>query len=83
MSEEERAKYWTVYEEYQNQKPQQIARYGSERIQQVLASVMSDKDADTLQILADMADELDEMTKKMEMQGGPNVYSGKGPGFAE
>ena len=44
MTDTERQKYWSLYEEYQNQQPTANSRYGSESIQQMIAEALFDTD---------------------------------------
>ncbi len=83
MTQDERLKFWQIYEEYNNQQPGANSRYGSESIQQVIADALfSQQDylADNLvDILNKVEASLAEKQLEENLRRLPNVYSGRGP----
>jgi len=89
MSDEQRIKFWDLYDEYRNQYVSAIYKYPSEEIQQILADAMfddkdwrmdpEDPDFDISFLLHEVDERLRENKFKLDMESVPNVYSGKGP----
>lgn len=83
MTDAERQKYWTLYEEYQNQQPTANSRYGSESIQQMVAEALFDTDGTPGENLVDFLDRVEERlaqkSREENLRSVPNVYSGRGP----
>lgn len=83
MTDSEREKYWSLYEEYQNQQPTANSRYGSESIQQMVAEALFDSDSAPSENLVDFLDRVEERlankSKEENLRSVPNVYSGRGP----
>lgn len=87
MSDEERQRYWSLYEEYENQHPSASSKYGSESIQQQLADALFDTQSIQGDNLVDFLDRVEQRLaqKYMEenLRGVPNVYSGRGIPYTE
>ena len=83
MTNAERKKYWSLYEEYQNQQPTANSRYGSESIQQMLAEALFDNGGSPGENLVDFLDRVEKRLAKKHREENlgsvPNVYSGRGP----
>ena len=83
MTDSERQKYWSLYEEYQNQQPTANSRYGSESIQQMVAEALFDTDGTPGENLVDFLDRVEERlaqkSREENLRSVPNVYSGTGP----
>lgn len=83
MTDAERQKYWSLYEEYQNQQPTANSRYGSESIQQMVAEALFDTDGTPGENLVDFLDRVEERlaqkSREENLRSVPNVYSGRGP----
>lgn len=80
LSPEERERFWSLYDEYKNQNPAGTNKYGSETVQQILASRMIDEDGKTVtEMLDSLEAELSENLTTENMEIMPNVYSGRGP----
>lgn len=82
MTDTERQKYWSLYEEYQNQQPTANSRYGSESIQQMVAEALFDTDGTPGENLIDFLDRVEERlaqkSREENLRSVPNVYSGRG-----
>lgn len=79
MSNEERARFWRLYDEYINQQPLATAKYGSESVQQQLADIMfTEKQNRTIMEILNQV-ENDLQNTYLKQQGGsvPNVFSGR------
>lgn len=87
MTNDQRERYWDLYDEFVNQKKADYAKYGSEYIQQTLASaIFGDEPISTRNIplfLDSVAEKLKSEEKSNITVGGPNVYSGKGNTFGK
>lgn len=83
MTTKEREKYWSLYEEYQNQHPTGNSRYGSESIQQTLAEAVFDTGGTPGENLVDFLDRVEkrlaQKSREKNLRSVPNVYSGRGP----
>lgn len=79
MSNEERARFWRLYDEYINQQPLATAKYGSESVQQQLADVMfTEKQNKTImEILNQVENDLQDSYLKQQGGSVPNVFSGR------
>ena len=81
MKSTERQKYWSLYEEYQNQHPNANSRYGSESIQQMVAEALFDTDGTPGENLVDFLDRVEERlaqkSREENLRSVPNVYSGR------
>lgn len=82
MTDAERQKFWSLYEEYNNQQPTATSRYGSESIQQMVADAMFDTNSITGENLVDFLDRVEarlaQKTLDENLRSVPNVYSGRG-----
>lgn len=82
MTDAERQKYWSLYEEYQNQQPTANSRYGSESIQQMVAEALFDTDGTPGENLVDFLDRVEgrlaQKSREENLRSVPNVYSGRG-----
>lgn len=82
MTNEEREKFWSLYEEFQNQKPTANSRFGSESIQQMVADALFDEGiagGTKMDFLNKVEERLVENRRKENSRSVPNVYSGRGP----
>lgn len=83
MTNAERKKYWSLYDEYNNQHPTGNSRYGSESIQQMLAEALFDVGGTPGENLVDFLDRVEESlaqkSREENLRSVPNVYSGRGP----
>lgn len=83
MTQEERTRYWALYDEYLNQNPNSTSKYGSESVQQTLADALFSGDRDTggtiTEILNKVEQKLSEQLEAENVGSVPNVYSGRGP----
>lgn len=79
MSNEERYRFWRLYDEYINQQPLATAKYGSESVQQQLADVMfTEKQNKTImEILNQVENDLQDTYLKQQGGSVPNVFSGR------
>lgn len=79
MSNEERSRFWRLYDEYINQQPLATAKYGSESVQQQLADVMfTEKQNKTImEILNQVENDLQDTYLKQQGGSVPNVFSGR------
>lgn len=84
MTEQERQKFWTLFEEYNNQNPTANSKYGSESVQQQLADALFGPQSINGDNLVDFLDRvqqrLSEKYKQENLRSVPNVYRGKGTG---
>lgn len=87
MTDMERQKFWSLYEEYENQHPTASSRYGSESIQQQIADAMFDTQTIGGDNLIDFLDRVEnrlaQKTMEENLRSVPNVYSGRGTTFSE
>lgn len=87
MTDTERQKFWTLYEEYENQHPTASSRYGSESIQQQIADALFDTQSIGGENLIDFLDRVEQRllqkTNEENLRSVPNVYSGRGTTFSE
>lgn len=87
MTDQERQKFWSLYEEYENQHPTATSRYGSESIQQQIADALFDAQTINGENLVDFLDRVEQRLAQHSMEENlrsvPNVYSGRGTTFAE
>lgn len=87
MTDTERQKFWTLYEEYENQHPTASSRYGSESIQQQIADALFDTQSIGGENLIDFLDRVEQRllqkTTEENLRSVPNVYSGRGTTFSE
>lgn len=87
MSDTERQKFWSLYEEYENQHPTASSRYGSESIQQQIADALFDTQSIGGDNLIDFLDRVEnrlaQKTMEENLRSVPNVYSGRGTTFSE
>lgn len=90
MTDEERKKFWDVYDEFKHQKKAENTKYSSETIQQVTAEAFflldeserdkkSITDMNLIGILNDIERKLKEQQEEINMESVPNVYTGRGP----
>lgn len=87
MTDQERVKYWSLYEEYLNQNPTSNSRYGSESVQQMLADALFDTSSIQGDNIVDFLDRVEmKLAQKQldeNLRSVPNVYSGRGNAFTE
>lgn len=87
MTDNERQKFWSLYEEYENQHPTASSRYGSESIQQQIADALFDTQSVGGDNLIDFLDRVEnrlaQKTMEENLRSVPNVYSGRGTTFSE
>lgn len=87
MTDTERQKFWSLYEEYENQHPTASSRYGSESIQQQIADALFDTQSIVGDNLIDFLDRVEnrlaQKTMEENLRSVPNVYSGRGTTFSE
>lgn len=87
MSDTERQKFWSLFEEYQNQNPTANSRYGSESIQQQIADALFDIQSVNGENLVDFLDRVEMRLAQRSIEENlrrvPNVYSGRGITFTE
>lgn len=87
MTDQERQKFWSLFEEYENQHPTATSRYGSESIQQQIADALFDAQSINSENLVDFLDRVEQRLAQHSMEENlrsvPNVYSGRGNPFAE
>lgn len=80
MTEEERKRFWSLYEEYLNQDPTASSKYGSESIQQMVADALFTGEEKTITELLDGVEaRLQSKIREENLRSVPNVYSGRGP----
>lgn len=80
MTVDERERFWSLYDEYKNQNPGGTTKYGSETVQQFLASKIVDGPKKSIiEMLKSLEEELSEYSTTENLETVPNVYSGKGP----
>lgn len=82
MNNDQRIKFWTLYDEFIHQNVDALNRFGSERIQLALAEmIMTDTVSEDLD--ATFARLWTKLFKSEErnVDYGPNIYSGKGPSY--
>lgn len=83
MTEQERQLFWTLYDEYENQEPSGVNRYGYAFIWNQIGEMIISGDElskdNLIQSLNALKSRL-EKTEKFNLEGDvPNVYSGRGP----
>lgn len=87
MTDTERQKFWSLYEEYENQHPTASSRYGSESIQQQIADALFDTQSIAGDNLIDFLDRVENRLSQKNIEENlrsvPNVYSGRGTTFSE
>lgn len=87
MTDQERQKFWSLFEEYENQHPTATSRYGSESIQQKIADALFDTQSINGENLVDFLDRVEQRLAQHSMEENlrsvPNVYSGRGTTFTE
>lgn len=87
MTDNERQKFWSLYEEYENQHPTASSRYGSESIQQQIADALFDTQSiggyNLIDFLDRVENRLAQKTMEENLRSVPNVYSGRGTTFSE
>lgn len=87
MTPTERQRFWSLFEEYQNQNPSASSRYGSESIQQQIADALFDSDSINGENIIDFLDRVEERLASnlldINLGSVPNVYSGRGNPFSE
>lgn len=87
MTDTERQKFWSLYEEYENQHPTASSRYGSESIQQQIADALFDTQSIAGDNLIDFLDRVENRLAQKNIEENlrsvPNVYSGRGTTFSE
>lgn len=87
MTDSERQKFWTLYEEYENQHPTANSRYGSESVQQQIADALFDTQSIQGDNLIDFLDRVErnlaQKSLEQNLRSVPNVYSGRGTTFTE
>lgn len=85
MTSSEREKFWSLYEEFNNQNPTATSRYGSESIQQQIAEAIFSPQELSGENLIDLLDRveksLSEKSTAENLRSVPNVYSGRGNPF--
>lgn len=82
LTQEERIKFWNLYDEFLNQNPNADYRYGSESVQQALADMMlqGETNENNITLLLDsVAVKLEQKQRESNVTILPNVYSGRGP----
>lgn len=86
MSNEERTRFWSLYDEYENMYKGINTRYSSSSVQQMLGQILFDRDEDE----ADVVMMLDRLEKRLAeekrviikpIQEVANVYTGQGNDF--
>lgn len=87
MPQEERARFWQLYEEYQNQNPSKFVNYGYNTVQQAITEMTLRGNELTSENLVILMDKLDDILEKSYFEQNlgsvPNVYSGRGTSFTE
>lgn len=87
MTQEQRTKFWSLYEEYKNQNPSKFVNYGYNKIQEGIAEMVSQGDELTSENLTELMDRLSDVLEQNEteenLRSVPNVFSGRGTGFTE
>lgn len=87
MTDKERQKFWSLFEEYENQSPTANSRYGSESIQQQIADALFDTQSINSENLVDFLDRVEQRlaqhSTEENLRSVPNVYSGRGTTFTE
>lgn len=82
MSNDERYRYWSLYDEFNNQKRSAIARFGSERIQQFIADAMFGNNFISQENLSDFFNQvenrLSNSREETDIRSVPNVLQGRG-----
>lgn len=85
MSQEERTRFWQLYEEYQNQNPSKFVNYGYNTVQQAITEMTLRGNELTSENIIVLMDKLDDILEKgyfdENLRSVPNVYSGRGPTF--
>lgn len=82
MNNEERKRYWSLYDEFNNQKKTSMAKFGSETIQQFIADAMFGSDFIDQTNLSDFFDQVEErlarQKQEYDLRSVPNVLQGRG-----
>lgn len=85
MTETERQKFWSLYEEYTNQQPTATSRYGSESVQQQIAEALFDNKSISGENIIDFLGRVEQSLAQKyideNLRSVPNVYSGRGTTF--
>lgn len=83
MTEKQRQLFWQTYEEYENQEPTGVNRYGYGFIWNQLGEMIIQGDEITednlILNLNRLREKLDQSERRLDIGSVPNVYSGKGP----
>lgn len=81
MSQEERTRFWSLYEEFQNQNPSKFVNYGYNKVQEAITEIAlsgNELTRDTLTSLMDkISDALEAQYHEENLRSVPNVYSGR------
>lgn len=87
MTPQERQRYWSLYEEYQNQDPTATTRYGSESVQQQIAEAIFDSNITGTVSIIDLMNDVEQKLQKKYLEENlrsvPNVYSGRWNPFSK
>ena len=87
MTDQERQKFWNLFEEYENQHPTATSRYGSESIQQQIADALFDAQSINGENIVDFLNRVEQRLAQHSIEENlrsvPNVYSGRGTTFTE
>lgn len=85
MSQEERERFWRLYEEFQNQNPSKFVNYGYNTVQEGIVEMIRRGQELTSASLNSLMDELSDILEDQYMEENlrsvPNAYSGRGPDF--
>lgn len=87
MSQDERTRFWQLYEEYQNQNPSKFVNYGYNTVQQAITEITLRGNELTSENLVVLMNKLDDILEKSyfeeNLRSVPDVYSGRGISFSE
>lgn len=85
MSQEERERFWRLYEEFQNQNPSKFVNYGYNTVQEGIVEMIRKgqelTSASLNSLMDELSDILEEQYMKENLRSVPDVYSGRGPDF--